>query len=692
MIYFRNFVDTYLNINQVKHLIKSLLLCLLVAATATAQRRPRVAVVLSGGGAKGIAHIGVLKVIEKAGIPVDIVTGTSMGSIIGGLYSCGWNANQLDSMVRRQNWTFLLSDKGEYYTQNLNDRERQTTYAFTKSLTLGKKNRLREAGFISGKNLMTLFRQLTAGYTDSMSFDSLPRPFACVATNIVDNTEYDFHSGILAEAMRTSMSIPGAFSPVRKGDMVLVDGGLRNNYPADIAKQMGATYIIGATVQGPPKTADDLTSGASVLGQIVDVNCKNKYADNLAITDIPIRVNTQGYGAASFTPAAIDTLVRRGEEEAMKHWGELIALKEKLGLSEDYHPTPLHVNPEALKPADFSNKSEGRQHPKDDIVQGSVGLRFDTEEMVAMQLDGIYYKANSPFDLEATLRLGKNIHGTLQGSWTPKKGVVTNIAYNYMHNDIDVYEDGKKNYNMTLNHHQAALSLMGIGIKNMEMDLTARWDFYNYHRLMVASQVGHEGFNMHNEHFLSYHANLHYNSENTGLFPNRGSSFRAEYAYFTDNLYSYNGHEGFSELSAQWRSSFRLSSWLTLQPMLYGRLLFGKDIPRIRYNIIGGQWFGHYLEQQMPFVGIGRVELTDDDFIACQLKLQAQLTDNNYILFKAAGAEHGDKLRHLDNHHPMLGYQLAYYYKTMFGLVGATLGYSNKTDRVNFFINLGYEF
>lgn len=659
---------------------------------AAAKDRPRVAVVLSGGGAKGCAHIGVLKVIEKAGIPVDIITGTSMGSIIGGLYSCGWSASQLDSMVRRQNWGFLLSDKDEYYAQNLNNRERQTTYAFSKSVSLSKKNRLKDAGFISGKNLMILFRQLTAGYTDSMSFDSLPIPFACVATNIVNNTEYDFHSGVLAEAMRTSMSIPGAFAPVRKGDMVLVDGGLRNNYPADIAKQMGATYIIGATVQGPPKTADDLSSGASVLGQIVDVNCKNKYDDNLAITDIPIRVNTKGYGAASFTPTAIDTLIRRGEEEAMKHWDELMALKKKLGLDDDYKPAKRSVNPEALLPADFSGKKEGRQRPNGDMVLGSVGLRFDTEEMVAMQLDGIYSMTKLPVDLEATLRLGKNIHATLQGSWTPRRGVVTNLAYNYMHNDIDVYENGDKNYNMTLNHHQAALSLMGIGIKNMEMDITARWDYYNYHRFMVASQVGHEGFNMHNEHFFSYHANLHYSSENIGLFPTRGSRFRAEYAYFTDNLYSYKGHEGFSELSAQWRTSIRLANWLTLQPMLYGRLLFGSDIPRIRYNIIGGQWFGHYLEQQMPFVGVGRIELTDDDFVAFQLKFQAHLTDNNYVLFKAAGAEHGDKLRHLDDHHPMLGYQLAYYYKTMFGPVGATLGYSNKTDKVNFFINLGYEF
>lgn len=654
-------------------------------------QRPRVAVVLSGGGAKGVAHIGVLKVIEKAGIPVDIVTGTSMGSIIGGLYSCGWTAQRLDSMVRRQDWTFLLSDKGEYYSQDLKERAKQATYAYSKTFTMSRKHSLQDAGLIQGKNLIKLFRQLTYGYTDSMSFDSLPIPFACVATNIVDNTEYDFHSGVLAEAMRTSMSIPGAFSPVRKGDMVLVDGGLRNNYPADIAKEMGADYIIGATVQGAPRTADDLSTGVSVLGQIVDVNCKNKYDANLAITDIPIRVNTKGYGAASFTPAAIDTLVRRGEEEAMRHWDELMALKRKLGLGDDYRPQPKPFNTEALRPTDFS-ESDSIVRPAHDMAKGSVGLRFDLEEMVAMQLNGVYSMAKRPVDIEATLRLGKNIHAMLQGTWYTKRGMAVAMAYNYWHNDLDIYQDGHNDYNFILNHHQVKLGIADINVRNLSMDISARFDGYNFHKLLISSKVGHESFHLSNDHLISYHANLHYNSENTPIFPTRGAKFLAEYAYFTDNFTTYDGHRGFSEVNAQWRMAFRLSNWLTLQPMFYGRLLFGSDIPRMRRNVIGGQWFGHYLEQQMPFAGIGHIELTDNQFAACQLKLQARLTDNNYVLLKGTGAQHDDKLRNIFEHGPMLGYQIAYYYKTLFGPVGATLGYSNKTDMVNFFINLGYEF
>ncbi len=652
--------------------------------------RPRVAVVLSGGGAKGVAHIGALKVIERAGIPVDIVTGTSMGSIIGGLYSCGWDAQRLDSMVRRQDWTFLISDRDDYCTQNLGNREKQTTYAFSKTYTLNKENRLREAGFIQGKNLIRLFNRLTAGYTDSMSFDSLPIPFACVATNIMNNTEYDFHSGRLAQAMRASMSIPAVFSPVRIGDKVLVDGGLRNNYPADIAKAMGADYIIGVTVQGALRTADEINSSASVLGQIIDVNCKNKYDANLALTDVAIRVNTQGYGAASFTSAAIDTLVRRGEEEAMSHWDDLMALKHKLGLVDSYQPTHPQLNPAALVPVDY--EATDWQRPDYDRIQGNIGLRFDTEAMVAMQLDGVYSMAKHPIDLETTLRLGKRTGVDLKGVFKPKHRMETGLEYYYEHNDLDIFDGGHKSYNLTFNHHQAGIGLMDIGVRNLTMDLSVRWDFYNFHRLMVSSRKAHEGFDVSDSHFFSYHASLHYDSENKGVFPTRGASFMAEYGYFTDDFYSYKGHRGFSELSAHWRMSFPLSRVFTLQPMLYGRMLFGSSIPLIRMNGIGGQWFGHYLDQQMLFPGIGHIEITDNHFVACQLKLQTHLTTNNFVLFQVAGAQHADALRDLLKYSPMLGYEFAYYYKTLIGPVGAILGYSNKTGHVNFMVNIGYEF
>ena len=187
---------------------KRICLCLLFLALAVfpihAQERHRlkVAVVLSGGGAKGMGHIGVLKVLERAGIPIDYVVGTSMGSIVGGLYSIGYDANTLDSLVRVQDWTFMLSDRVSRTGQTIESREIQNTYFYT--LPFGKQ-KLTSGGLIRGENLSNLFAKLTMGYHDSIDFNKLPIPFACVATNIVDFSEYDFHSGRLSTAMLARM-------------------------------------------------------------------------------------------------------------------------------------------------------------------------------------------------------------------------------------------------------------------------------------------------------------------------------------------------------------------------------------------------------------------------------------------------------------------------------------------------------
>ncbi len=663
-----------------------------VAVGDTIARRPRVAVVLSGGGAKGMAHIGVLKVLERAGIPVDIITGTSMGSIVGGLYAVGWDAARLDTLVRGQDWLFLLSDRDDYYSQDLLDREKQGTYFLSKTVSLNKGKNLSETGgLVSGKNLRTLFNRLTAGYTDSIDFNRLPISFACVATDIVDYSEYVFHRGVLAEAMRSSMAIPAVFTPVRKGDKILVDGGLRNNYPADIAKQMGADYIIGSTVQDMGRTADVLVTCIGIVAQIIDVNCKHKFDENMAITDIPIWVDTKGYSAASFSETAIDTLIHRGEEAAMKYWDELLELKRKLGIPDDYVPEHPTLNAEATLPVSLTVDKEN-ERPKYDLLQGSIGLRFDSEEKVAAQLNGIYSAARIPMDVEATLRLGQRMMATATVAWKPKRFARIALSYTYDYSDLDIYKEGTRNFSFTQNHQRTQLGLTGINIKNLGFDVNVAWDFYHIKHLLMSQQPAANESLWGTEHFFSYHAKLRYDSEDQPVFPTRGAKFIAEYAYFTDNFTRYKGNRGFSELKGMWRMSFPVNSRFTLQPMFYGRMLFGTDIPYIRRNYLGGFWFGHYLEQQMPFAGVVDMEMCECHFVAGYLKAQQRVLKNHYLLWNAAVGFHSSDVSSLLKGKPLIGSEVGYYYKTMFGPLGASLGYSNLTDKVVFYINLGFEF
>lgn len=718
----------------------------------TETKRKKVGVVLSGGGAKGMAHIGVLKVLEKAGIPVDIVTGTSMGSIIGGLYAIGYNADALDSVARAQDWTYVISDKEDLRNQSLRDRLRQYTYVFTTGLTIGKRD-MNAGGLIKGKNLAELFQHLCTGYTDSLDFSKdLPIPFACVATDIIDNSEVDFHSGRLPQAMRSSMSIPGAFSPVRIGEKVLVDGGLKNNYPADIAKQMGADIIIGVTVQGAPKTAEDLGGTMSIIGQIVDVNCKNKVEENLAITDLHMQVNTKGYGSASFSAAAIDTLIRRGEEEAMAHWDEIIALKKRIGIGDSFRPVRLRpVSPQVMTEklhvtnytfenmtpqtemflrqkfhlskrdsidADlarqittcmrtdlFYQTAECRFVPEKNgvrviiaggnrkTVQLHAGMRYDLEEHASLQVSAdLPFNTTIPMNADLTLRLGKRI--MVHGGWTihPRSFTRPTVTYTFRRNDMDVYMNGDHDFSILYHQHQAEVLPLNFDIKHFNLQIGLRWDYIKFREKLIADNSTIEPQPLDNKHYISYRARAEYNSEDNWIFPTRGVRFKAEYAYLTDNFLKLNGHNGMNDVSANWRMSFTFGKRFTLQPMVYGRLTFGEEVPPVFGNIIGGDWFGHYIEQQVPFAGVGNMEVVKKQFIAVQLQAQQRIATNHYILFKLAAGQQADKLGDIFDESTLLGGQIAYYYNTIFGPIGASLGYSNRTKKPYFFLNLGYEF
>ena len=765
----------------------TLLPCVTANATRQDSCRMKVAVVLSGGGAKGMAHIGVLRVLERAGIPIDIITGTSMGALIGGLYSIGYDAATLDSLVSVQDWNVLLSDKADMRSQSLAERDKQNTYILSRPLSIARKSHTASGGLISGSNLSQLFTRLTVGWHDSISFATLPIPFACVATNIVDNTEYVFHNGYLPTAMRASMAIPGVFTPVRmsmvseevrvkseelkchksdsakhtnsslftltsslKKDMVLVDGGLRNNYPADVARQMGADIIIGVSVQSDPRTADELQSGPSILMQIVDQNCKNKFAENWAMTDIPIKVNVKGYSSASFTRTAIDTLIARGEQAAMKQWDKLMQMKRTLGLADSYQPDRLHRTVPQSKALCFKIDSiqynnispQDRDYvatkygigPGKDITAEQVeqvvtdlgtnllytnagynisksngkyiltisagerktsrvnlGVRFDTEEMVALQANMSHrLPTRLPVTLELTGRLGKRMMARVDANVSPMHYGRIGLSYLFRHDDINIYEGGKRDYNFTYNQHAVNLQALSFNIRNFSCDVNLHMDFFDFHDVLFGEAAKPERID--NIHMYSYVFRLNYDSEDRWFFTTRGARFKAGFGYYTDNFIGWKGHGGLSIADCMWRMSFPLNSRFTLQPMLYGRIIFGDGAPLIMRNAIGGMTAGQNLSHQMPFAGVGHVEFAGNAMLACQLRAQQRIADNNYVILRVAAAQHNEKLRDILKRRTLTGCELAYFYDSMFGPLGASLGYSSKTREAYFYINLGYQF
>lgn len=328
-----------------KHLSFIILLCL-VGTILKAQTfngsikppRPKVGVVLGGGGAKGASHIGVLKYLEELDIPIDYVAGTSMGSILGGLYALGYEPDEMTRLISDMQWNEYIGNKIDriYLSKEVRDRLKTSLLNIpfgegTLERRQNKSNLISQlpSAYVNNSSLINLFNDLCIGYQTEMDFNDMPIPFACVATDLITGQEVVLREGSVPTAMRASMAIPGVFAPVPWGDYVLVDGGLVNNFPADVLREMGADIIIGVEVTNENKiTAEDLKSLPQVMGRILINGTSAKRKENRELCDIRIVPDITGFGMLSFTPEAIDTLVKRGYKKAAEYHDELLAIKQ----------------------------------------------------------------------------------------------------------------------------------------------------------------------------------------------------------------------------------------------------------------------------------------------------------------------------------------------------------------------------
>ena len=714
------------------------------------EQRKKVGVVLSGGGAKGMAHIKALKVIEEAGIPIDYIAGTSMGAIVGGLYAIGYTPEQLDSMVRKQNWTFLLSDRVKRSAMSLTERERSEKFVISIPFTKTPKDAA-SGGLMKGQNLANLFSDLTMGYHDSIDFNKLPIPFACVAADIVNGNQIIFRNGILSTAMRASMAIPGAFTPVRQDSMVLVDGGIVNNYPADVAKAMGADIIIGIDVQNALKPADKLNSVPDILGQIVDITCQANHEKNVNLTDTYIRVNVDGYSSASFTPAAIDTLMRRGEEAARAQWKSLLALKKEIGIPDDYTPKQhgpysslsnvrtiyvtdisftgveaddkkwlmkkcnlkenSNISTQQIEQALFQLRGSqsycSASYTLTDTPEGyqlnfllqekyerriNLGIRFDSEEIASLLLNATAdLKTHIPSRLSLTGRLGKRYAARIDYTLEPIQQRNFNFSYMFQYNDINIYEEGNRAYNTTYKYHLAEFGFSDVWYKNFRFGLGLRFEYYKYKDFLFKKPEISD-LKVESEHFLSYFAQVQYNTYDKGYFPAKGSDFKAAYSLYTDNMAQYNDHAPFSALSASWASVIPITRRFAVIPSIYGRILIGRDFPYPLQNAIGGDVPGFYIPQQLPFAGVTNLELMDNTIMITSVKFRQRMGAIHYLTLTGNYGLTYSNFFDILKGKQLFGISAGYGMDSIFGPLEISLGYSNQTDKGSCFVNLGYYF
>jgi NTE family protein len=278
-------------------------------AQTNTKKRLTIGVALEGGGALGEAHIGVLKWFEEHHIPVDYLAGTSMGALVGGLYATGKSGEQIEGIVKSANWPLLLSGGTPY--SDLSFRRKEDARDIPNSIEIGLKNGpTLPPGLNSGQQVNLLIDQETLPYSTVKSFNDLPIPFRAVSTELVSGKQYVFQSGSLADAMRASMSIPGVFAPLWMGNQIFVDGGLVDNLPTDVVRQMGANVVIGVHLQIGPTTAKEIQSAFSVLGRSVELVLALTEIRGIEGADLVIKADVQKFSTMDYQKT--DELVAAG--------------------------------------------------------------------------------------------------------------------------------------------------------------------------------------------------------------------------------------------------------------------------------------------------------------------------------------------------------------------------------------------
>ena len=285
-------------------------------------KKPKIGLVLSGGGAKGFAHIGVLKVLEQAGVKIDYIGGTSMGAVVGGLYACGYNAKQLDSIFRETNFDNLINDFIPRSSKNFYEKKNDELYAF--ALPFNKFKIAIPTALSKGIYNYNLLNRLTKNVREVNDFNKLPIAFTCIASNIENGEEVVLNKGYLAKAMLASAAFPTLFAPVEIDGKLLVDGGVTNNYPIEEVRKMGADIIIGVDVQDDLLDRNKLKEATKILAQIINLQSIEKMKLKIKETDIYIKPDTDKYGVISFEDGA--EIIKSGEEAAFSVYEKLKAL------------------------------------------------------------------------------------------------------------------------------------------------------------------------------------------------------------------------------------------------------------------------------------------------------------------------------------------------------------------------------
>jgi len=736
--------------------MRYILLCLIVVSFLTKgvaqsnvdslqkKERPKIGLVLSGGGAKGFAHVGVLKVIDELGIPIDYISGTSMGSIIGGFYAIGYSAVDIEKMILSQDWDKLLAD--EVSRKHVPFLAKQNYERHVLSFPIKPKGIELPSGIVKGQNVINLFERLSIEYHNVDNFRKLPIPFVCVATDLETGEAVILDKGYLPEAMRASMAIPTVFSPIEIDGKLLVDGGMVNNFPVKEVVEMGADIVIGVDVQAGPKSKEELNSFLDVINQTVSLMSLKEFKKNIDFVDVYIKPDINNYSVGSFDEA--DSLIRKGEEIGRTFIPAFKDLKDKYKLKKNkikkYKPpvdstsyyvkniefeglnevsisllsgklnldTPGEVSLYQLQKGinrgfgsryfdhvDFKmvgNKTKSLQvRVKERTTKRfNVGLRYDSDNQAGVLLNTTFRnKLRSGSQLSFDLKLAESPRFVT--TYSIDNGLKPGLTLQAEYNDweVNAYEDGEKVGNFDLDYVRLDINTHSILKESYSVGIGVKAEYYKVASNFTMVNIPENETNE-DDFFFSYYAFLRVDSHEKAYYPKKGVSLYGEYKLVTNNGASLDGMERPASIAyLKFQKAISVSPALTIYPKFYGRVIWGKNIPDFFMTYTGGIDQTDYFDIQIPFVGLDRMEMATTNSFVFRSDFQYELFKNNYLVLKANFGKLTDDVNNsLDEGEWIRGIGLTYSYNSLIGPMEFSLMYSNKKEKVLNYVSLGFWF
>lgn len=731
-----------------KHI--SLNLCCLAILSLTLSVRaeitpPKIGLALSGGGAKGFAHIGALKALEELEIPVDYISGTSIGSIVGGMYAIGYSPEQMMEMVMKQNWEFVLSDHMVRDYVPVFEKEEMDRYLL--SLPFRGRSLQLPMSFMKGQNIMQLLTNLTVRYHDVSDFTTFPIPFTSIAVDIETGEEIVLDHGFLPDCMRASMAIPTAVNAQEIDGRMLVDGGVVNVFPVDVVKNMGADVVIGVDIQTGLYTQDELKDGRNLIHQLVALMGKQKYDKNVASCDIIVKPDIQGYSVSSFSERAANELYNSGYNAVMQQRDTLLKLKEYYNLkptprsnyatvsgddvfyikevkvnvatdeTKDYIKGKLEFEEGSFVP--FYLISEGIQkiYASTNYDKVSYRLTGGKEKTLHIMLDevnnsmlnlGVHYNDdnNASLLLNGTIRnklgVGSMLSVDLRLTETPgfkmrytlDRGAIPGLEFRYGANSssFDLYYSGRKAGFVNGNINQIQLNTHSIFKHSLTVGLGVEMELYDIESYVYNVPDNVEPLVLRDENFYNYHVYAKLDTRDNKYFATKGVLLTATGKVITNDLYSLYGGTPLIMAGVKYKKIKTITPNFALLPSIYARFLFGSQVPPYYFARIGAEDWIENIDYHIPFYGMQLAEIQTKEVVVGKVEGRLHLGKSYYLHAYLNGGVYGEDFNLPDENQFLIGGGLGFSAKTFVGPLMFILSGSNNNEKMVSSFSLGYWF